>query len=239
MITELTFARDFSSFWRVATPTLDGFIHQVNSGLYDRDAAPMKAPTGSNRRAFVNEVAFELYCRVALLPKAPSHGNDLRNFLDASVAAVRKATNSPLPDSDYHNALRADEQADVLEQVRRLRARLTPASAPQPPTPRPRFPGCGIINTCYGDILAGETLFEIKAGDRSFRSVDVRQILTYLALNYASGTHRILRAGLVNPRVGTSIELGVDDLCYQVSGQDRGGLLGGIAHAISSGGISR
>ena len=66
----------------------------------------------------------------------------------------------------------------------------------------PRFSGCGIIDECFGDILYEKTLYEVKAGERSFRSIDLRQVLVYCALDYAAGNRAISGVCLLNPRHG-------------------------------------
>jgi hypothetical protein len=39
------------------------------------------------------------------------------------------------------------------------------------------------MESCQGDILNNETLIEIKAGERGILSSDIKQIITYCALN--------------------------------------------------------
>ena len=239
MITETIFAREFLSFWRIAAPTIEGFVRRLNGGVRERDYEPLNSMTHPNRRSFVNEVAFEVFCGEIMSLKRGGPRGGTREAIDIAVVAVREATINCHRDGDYQSELTSEERLDTLEQSRRLRQRLTSWGDPASVRPKPEFPGCGIVDTCYGDVLIGETLFEIKAGDRLFRSIDVRQLLTYLALNHASGKYLIRRAGLVNPRVGVSTELDIDELCYQVSGRDEGGLLWTISHGLSSAEISR
>src|SRR5262249_40076034 len=72
-----------------------------------------------------------------------------------------------------------------------------------PLTKRPTFPGCGIIAPCEGDLRTDDTLYEIKAVDRNFRSMDMRQLFVYCALSRAASLKAISRIGLVNPLLGT------------------------------------
>ncbi|WFU71964.1 hypothetical protein [Bradyrhizobium sp. CB2312] len=103
----------------------------------------------------------------------------------------------------------------------------------------PSFPGCGMIDAGKGDLIYSNALYEIKAGDRLFRSVDVRQLITYSALNYVSKRFQIDSLGLFNPRVGVSATIPVDDLCAEISGKQSSDLFFDIVAAISSGDISR
>lgn len=239
MISEIVFARDFSSFWRITTPTIEGFVRRLNSGLYDRDFGPLRAATAPDRRSFVNEVAFELFCGRVAAAQRGEERQLLDDMLRSAAAVVREAATRMLREGDYDADLSQEECDDVREQVRRLIQRLLSASPLTQFVLRPQFPDCGTIDTCHGDVLAGEILFEIKAGARAFRSIDVKQLVTYLALNHASRRYAINLVGLVNPRIGISVEMTVSEFCYEVSGRDAAGLLGSIVHGISSGDISR
>ena len=63
---------------------------------------------------------------------------------------------------------------------------------------QPRFKGCGILDSCYGDLLMGNTLYEVKCIERNLRSIDIRQILAYCALNYQSKQFDITDVCIVN-----------------------------------------
>jgi hypothetical protein len=103
----------------------------------------------------------------------------------------------------------------------------------------PSFSGCGFLNSCVGDVLIGDELYEVKAGDRRFRSTDLRQLITYCALNYAAGTCAIAKAGCVNPRRGTYFVFDLAAIAYAMSGKSAGELFSDIIYHVSSGGISR
>src|SRR6266404_7727905 len=82
----------------------------------------------------------------------------------------------------------------------------------------PLFPGCGFVDESEGDLLVGNTLYEIKSADRNFRLVDFRQILVYLALNTSARTYDIHNVGLINPRTGVYFEIKVDEFARSLSG---------------------
>jgi hypothetical protein len=88
-------------------------------------------------------------------------------------------------------------------------------------------------------LLKAEGIFEIKAGDRNVRSVDLRQLLVYSALNYADQKRQIQRIGLFNPRVGTHFSATLDEFCAEISGRPTIELLSEIVQVFSSGDISR
>jgi len=230
MISEIEFARDFASFWRLATPTMDGFVRRLNKGAYTRDFLPMGARVSPNRRSLVNELAFDALCRLIGAQKADEKVESIEDFVLASSRAGL---------DDASDGFSKDETQDAVEQVRRLQLRLLAGQGLTRIECKPPFPGCGLVDKCEGDVRVGSILYEVKAGDRPFRSVDFRQVLTYLALNYASSARAILRVGLINPRVGVSIELEAEDLCFEVAGRHPAQLLEFIAYSLSSGDVSR
>ena len=83
---------------------------------------------------------------------------------------------------------------------------------------RPKFLGCGVMSSVEGDLIADGCLFEIKAGDRSFRLVDLRQLLVYSALAYGGNALTFDRIGLFNPRTGLLWTRELDEVCKAISG---------------------
>jgi hypothetical protein len=103
----------------------------------------------------------------------------------------------------------------------------------QPETPLPIFPGCGWLDECHGDVLGAALLVEVKGGDRQFLSVDIQQVLTYAALNFAAKKYDIERVALVNARLGTYFTIGVEELCERLSGRSAIEVLSGIVDYVS------
>jgi hypothetical protein len=234
----VAFARDHASIWRSLTPTAEIFVRRLNADLYEREYAPLKSAVEPDRRALVNEIAFRLFS-MAITEK----------WQGRSVAdqAIEQARNDVQRASEkFYGAasaqtmgLNKSETEEVLNLFERLRRFFTRASERQGIELSPRFVGCGILDTCAGDIYFPTTLFEVKAGDRSFRSIDVRQLLIYAALNKASGARELTQIGLFNPRTGVSFVAGLDDLCLDISGRPSGDLLTEIIRMVSSGDVSR
>src|SRR5277367_5263546 len=63
MISGSDFCKLYTSLWRELAPTTDIFVRRINLGQYERDFAEIKISTAPNRRGFINEVAFELFCQ--------------------------------------------------------------------------------------------------------------------------------------------------------------------------------
>jgi hypothetical protein len=102
----------------------------------------------------------------------------------------------------------------------------------------PTFRGCGLLDACAGDILIGNKLFEVKAGDRPYRSSDLRQLLTYCSLNSVDHSHEIKSVGCVNPRHGTYFCIEVDLLALELSSKSATELFAEIIYLLSGGDIS-
>jgi len=58
-----------------------------------------------------------------------------------------------------------------------------------------------------------------KAGDRNFKISDLRQLITYLSLNFNSKQFQINNIALVNPRTGLKYEATIPFLIESCSGR--------------------
>jgi len=83
----------------------------------------------------------------------------------------------------------------------------------------PYFKGAGILGPCNGDCQYGNTLVEVKAGERDLRSIDFRQVLIYYVISYLENfTPRIENVLILNPRQGYRVGLSFADLMSAISG---------------------
>ena len=98
---------------------------------------------------------------------------------------------------------------------------------------QPRFKGCGILDSCYGDILARKSLCEVKMVDRNLRSADMRQVLAYCALNYRSSQYEIDSVTILNPRRGLEFSFVVEELAERASGKNASELFHHITTFLS------
>ena len=104
---------------------------------------------------------------------------------------------------------------------------------------RPMFPGCGYVDKSEGDVISGDIIYEIKTVHRPVRSADIRQVITYAALNFASKQFTINKMGLVNPRAAYYFHFDFDHVCAEIAGMSPPELFRSIIDAVSSGEISR
>lgn len=230
MIDASSFALYHNAFWADHTPTSEHFVRRLNLEYAERWNAPLEKPDEQIRAAFVAELAFSLFCT-----RVSGAANKNR---ESALSDARKRLRPLLddPESLEEQLSEAEE-----EQVSGLEKTLWSFSASRKThtVTRPLFHGCGYIDTSEGDILSGACLFEVKAVDRPFRSADVRQLVTYCALNHSSRQFELESIGVFNPRRGIYFEMSIDEVSREISGRSGQELFDSIIHAISSGDISR
>ncbi len=232
MISERKLASGFASLWHEVTPMADTYWRTQN--LYTTHfARPIENIVNPQLRAFTSELAFETFfqqrdnsfvsrqgARALAITCAPRVVTYISRFADGIVPAV------------------ASEEEAAIEEALTLLNRLTmyfgEVEARKPLTIRPSFPGCGIVNDCQGDVVAGNTLYEVKAVDRGFRITDLRQLIIYAALGRSSRAFRFERLGLLNPRTSQCWVRDVDEISYAIAGTSGVELLDAVVEAISS-----
>lgn len=235
MIGAARFSVAYGSFWRDVTPTIDLFVRKVNIELYERVNAPCDYDVEPNRNALVAETAFALfdgYSRV---------NGERISFVDRFVARAMTDARRRLARLNAQN-IGDDLNKNELDAARELFDRLSSFFVNQPGREllvRPDFPGCGFVDRSEGDVVYGEALFEVKAVDRNFRSVDIKQLITYAALNHKSRSYRFRDIGIYNPRRGTEFRMNLDDVCMEISGFSEIELLEIITYSMASGEVSR
>lgn len=83
---------------------------------------------------------------------------------------------------------------------------------------RPKINGAGFLGNCTADLSTGDTLYEIKAISRNLSGRDIRQLLVYLGLWYASDKPQWEFAGFFNPRRALHYRFSVEHLIFHTSG---------------------
>jgi hypothetical protein len=238
MISATGFARIHSSTWKSLAPTTDLYVKKINGFLASRQFPRIDSVTAPQRRAFINEIGFELFAGAARTEGRSSWQNV--SNLECAIRAARERVRQFGDRSSEELADPSkEEEQECGELGRRLHEYFRTASDDKPVNIHPNFPGCGFVDACVGDVHFYGTLYEVKAGQRAFLSTDVRQLLTYVALSKASRAWDIDRIGLVNPRTGVSFVTSIEDVCSEVAGRPTEELLSEIIRIISSGDTSR
>lgn len=234
MISERKFAEKLTSFWHEALPRSKKVMTTLNLQRI-RFAPPLASEVHAKRRALVNEIGFHLFTRrirdgrIADDAADPAVAADVGRQLEGELAAEL-----PLPDAGQ---ISGPSDAEIQEAVR-IAARLSlffrEHVTDAPLVAAPEFAGCGIVETCRGDVLAGETLYEVKSGESNFGAHDLRQVLTYCALNHALPRYMIRAVGLVNPRLGLFFESDLESLVRGAAGLSADGLFFEMTRFLSS-----
>ena len=239
MTSETAFAQSFASTWRLLAPATDLFVRKINTMYREREFAPLRSVVAPERRGLINEAGFELF-RIRRVAWFRNFGEAKREVMAEAVESA-KATIGRIERMDPNDVVVPSdvEEAEIALLAERLQLFFSRVAERESLEVQPKFPGCGIIDTCFGDVRFGDALYEVKAGDRNFRSVDVRQLMIYAALCKSARMQPLRRMGLFNPRTGFSFCISLDEVCLEVSGTGSEELLAEIIRVISSGDTSR
>jgi len=221
-------------------PTCEVFVRKLNLSLYEPIYSPLKTATAPERRGFINEIAFRAFGRALSTSVRAQAVLSNKIELEALVSQARsRLSNFVEARPTLAAEISSEELTDILEQTRGLEIMIVTSAKKSPIEFEPHFPGCGFLSDANGDILVDSCLYEVKAGDRTYRSTDLRQLFVYLSLNFASKRFEISRVGLVNPRQGTRFEASIDEVSHEIAGLPAFELLSRIIYAVSSGDVSR
>ena len=240
MISDRDFVRGFISFWSSIAPFLEQFLRVMNLEQ-ERVLQPLISDVDPSRRALVNELGFRLFCagiefspdvdfKALLIERRKILVRETFEFINQLAGSERMLVSGSMSRTELR-------EAEVL--AKRIVTMLVPNGDKRHVIVRPEFSGCGFVDSCRGDLIVGEVLWEIKAGDRNFRSTDLRQILVYLATNFAAKEFKLESVGLINPRLGFLYEIELDLLARTISGRTSSELFDEIVYFISSGDVSR
>lgn len=205
MISETSFSRGYSSFWLEHTPWLSDFVSSINQGIVERVFIPLGDIDDPKFRSANNVIAFTLF------KNKYSYG--INNINDSFEEAEMVLKYYPRNGLDKYQLNKVNKSA-----INKLCDRLLKFYSKKSLVFNPKFAGCGILENCEGDVHFDNTLVEVKAGDRGFSPIDVRQLIVYSALNWLSSKpYSILEIELFNPRQGLFWNENIEDLILTVS----------------------
>jgi hypothetical protein len=236
MISETTFASSYASFWNSLAPNAERFVRLLNLNL-DRYRDPIPSLSEPHRRGFLNDIAFRNFewnyrrTEGTSIPRQQIV-QEARDYL-LKFGSVSESDLGDLSETEWV------EVGILIHSTELFATRLkTVDTRSETFQISPKFQGCGIVDSSNGDILIGHTLVEIKAGDRTFRSIDIRQLLTYCALNSLAHKYSIDDVSCVNPRRGVYFFVPLETLCRELAGKSSAEVLAEITYFISSGDLS-
>ena len=234
MISELTFIKENNTFWQNLLPGSDQYIRLVNSVILSEVYKPLEIEESPERRVLTNNISFALF---RMLIRNELKVEELADF-DYNTDSAKKIISKEI---FKLSSIRLREQL-VLEinseeklVIEKLSKRLYDYySNKEQVVVHPYFEGCGFLNAAEGDVLYNSTLSEVKSGNSKFKIRDLRQLFTYLALNFANKTKfNITHIELFNPRRGEQWIDNVEDLAYKLAACSLQDLLNEIIIFIS------
>ena len=230
MTSEKRFALSHSGFWNSLLPMEVPYIRAHNNKL-GRFAPELYSFVPADQRGVVNECAFLLFVsglEEGVRPRSLHKDTVARRAEEALQYVARMSRIFQVPPIQ----ITAAGKDEALSLASRLASYFN-AKSWEVLNPKPFFPGCGWIDDAEGDVLGDHTLFEIKAGERQFRSADVRQLLCYCALGSSAKLYEIDSVCLLNPRFGTFFRDDLETLCQRTAGMSAADVLGEIVNYVS------
>jgi len=215
MISEVTLAKKFTSFWNELLPNANNFVRLINGGLIESCYEPFAHTERKENISLINVLSFKLFKSVIeheisfgatteSIFKSEYFDNNLSKSL-IELERFGKINAFLLPLSEK-------ELKEILLLFKHIYARYHNNIHFMEVSPL--FQGCGFINQSEGDIYFPNTLVELKSGERKFSVADIRQVLVYFTLNHFStkGKRQIEYIELFNPRMGIVYKSLIKDL---------------------------
>ncbi len=230
MITEKLFASSHHAFWHDLLPMGEHYIRSVNHDL-ERFDKPLQARSSPAVRGIVNELAFRLFVKATTdgVPVEEVEASAIAEAVASATAFIKSFRQHGRGPMQVPDDRAIQEAIDLARRTGNFFRQATGAQLLlQPP-----FQGCGWLSACEGDVLSSYALYEVKAGARLFRMLDVRQVLVYCALNFSAKAYEIRDIGLVNPREGTYFTETLGRLCDLLAGRSSIEVLSEIVEYVS------
>lgn len=229
MISERDFASSFQSFWTEVLPLLTpNFVHIINESfkerLVDKHGTPIPPiEIGSEIRypPIVAEFGF-------FLAKA-MHLNNVKIFeITRKPEQLEKAERAAIQaisrfEGNFYSLndglrLNKEELSEGIQLAENYEIFFSIFKNPKDIEFNPKVPGAGFLNSCEGDISIGLILIEVKTVNRNLSGKDIRQLITYLALQASTNKRKWYKAGFFNPRKAVYYIFDIDNLMYRISG---------------------
>ncbi|WP_373350759.1 hypothetical protein [Acinetobacter bereziniae] len=210
MISEVTFSKLYTSFWNSLLINSKNYVRLVNGALIEDIHKPILSYS-SKYNAYINILSFELY------EKSLDKGNLV--FTQEEIDSACKYSFDKVSSftSFYKNA-QVPPYSEIKSEVNFILESLTAQYKHKSPIIRKPLEGLGILNHSEVDLMYSSTLVEIKSGDRKFKTLDFRQVITYLTQNYYSlNSVAIDRIELFNPRMGILFNTDIETMIYELT----------------------
>lgn len=236
MISETFFSSHYTSLWRSIAPSMEEFVRRTNLDGVDRFWTPIDSAVASDRRGLVNEAAFLLFVQAVGSRPQPA-----KTWFDKHVGRALEAAEIYISgergSEEHQNPDEVERNESIVLCERLMQYFMAPRLGKL--VLQPQFSGCGILSACNGDVVSEVLgLFEVKSGNRPFRSTDYRQLSVYLSLQYAETRFLFPNLHLVNPRTGLVASLATEDFTMAVSGKSAAAYCQSVIECFSANLIS-
>ena len=216
MISVTELSKNYASVWKKTFPFISKLVRKCNlqKESFEEHLVSDIAPS---RRALVNEIAFRLFEKAIDLNL--KNVEDIESQVLEEVSEKTRKYIAGLEKTQSLEVATKHEIAECFKIAKRTKQYFNDYDNTSKLVVSPFFSGCGIVSSCYGDVLSNDTLYEIKAGDRDFRVSDLKQLLVYSTLNFANHEENIKFIALVNPRLGIFVKLSIKESVELASGK--------------------
>lgn len=236
MISEVNFVKNFLSFWDTVVPYMKPYIKICNLDIEAFGPIEDVQFDANSYKSLSAELAFRLFCK-ELNEGKQSLTPQVVNRIEVETCKYI----SQFGDVDASRVKIGEEERKEAIWLKNNLIRFFRDiwGDKSPIITNPFFVGCGILDHSWGDIIVGNTLFEIKAVDRNFQAPDMRQLLTYIVLNSASKSYNIKKICLLNPRRCVFYWDNINSAVAKMSGKSLDWMVNETINLLSSGDLSK
>lgn len=241
MISERIAVRAFESVWSTCIPMLTpAFINSFNQQFVKpivcagKPLRPVPASYTSDSPSLVAELGIQIVRSAVEAQKSVEDIAKDQTSVGAAWSRSLELINryeGEKPDI-ITLPLNSDDASDALGLARNLSSFLDQFDGDAEFSPL--IPGSNKLSRCEADLAVAKNLIEIKTASRRFRTVDLRQLLLYLALDWVGGEPRWTRGCLVNPRRAEWADFDVDWLMRRLTGRPAADVFRDLIDAFNS-----
>lgn len=235
MISAERFAQVSGSYWKSLFPKMENFVRFSNGGA-SQYAEGIELLSDPNRHIVISETAFVLWRR---------HLEGQEEDLDSAFTEASSRLSVVWDQGDFSQKLEEGEAVEVtriLSNMAAIEGHLGLSDI----RVEPHLPGCGVVSggspDFYGRLLGATrdltVIGEFKTVNRSFRSVDYRQVVVYLVLHWAATRELLDLLWLANPLRGTLVPIDVDSFFWLTRSQGADEAVAELANEWASPGVS-
>ena len=223
MISEKEVAEKFTAVWKDSLPMLtSNFVRVFNESHVTKFGAPIVITSPSNA-LIISEFAFLMAKEIKTQAIEIQDAFKSAELIERCLGSANKLASRNHPDADAITKIKGSE----LDESQQLAENIIGFANHYGDDIEfsPQLKGYGALGKCEADISIGDTLFEIKTVNRTFRAKDLKQLFLYLALQFVTGKKRWTNAGLYNPRKNLYCEFSIEGLIGSLSGGRHSGVV--------------